>query len=327
VAEPDLVATAVDELAQARFDPDRPPWTISLVTGADECWLLAAHLHLALIDGLHAVDLYSCLLAPRLTPPPAEAYAPATSGPDLLLSAIRDLLTSPYEQVRAVRSALRRMRPERPRPAPVEVHRARVALPLAGLKGVKDEHGGSVNDVLAALVSGAVGDVEARDRVTLTVPFAVRSLSRPGQYDNQVEAVHVDLRAGGPVVAHYQAVARELDAVAREHLAVGGRLLGRVSAPTPCTLLALGARACVGARTDAVLVNVPGLPSTGPVFGGRSIGAHAVVPHPAMVRWCVTSVSHAGQVSLAVSGPSPAAVAAVADAMARRAGELTGSLA
>jgi diacylglycerol O-acyltransferase len=310
----DPVEVVTDRLATSRFDPKRPPWTMELIEGLPENrWMLAAHLHVALIDGLGSTDLYSCVLVPRVTPPPAPPFGPPPSGQQLLTDAIRDLLLSPYEQVRFVRAMLRRSRPEPSPPPPVETHRVRTLLDLDRLKAIKDVLGGSVNDVLAAIVASAAGGVDGRNEVSVTVPFAVRSLSRPGQYDNQVEAAEVLLPTSiAKPVDHFRAVSLMLDRVARDNLAVGGKLLGRIAGPTPFVLLALGSRGTMQASADVVLVNAPGPPKTGKVFSGRSVEAHALVPHPPGIRWCVTSFSHGGKVSVGVSGHDSAAVSAFA---------------
>ena len=315
----DPVARLVEELAGAPFDGDRPRWSISLVPGsAKGSWLLAAHLHLAVIDSLGAPDLYSCVLAPRVTPPPAGAYGEAVPAPQAFVDAVRDLLTSPYEQVRVLRSMMRRVRPEPPPPAPVATHQRRLVVALDELKAVRDRLGGSVNDVLAAMAASAVGAVTGKSSVTLTVPFAVRSLSRPGQFDNQVEAVEVVLPArASTAVAHHREVSAQLDRAARDNLAVGGKLLGRVAAPTPFVLLALGARACLPTEADVVLVNGPGPAASGPVFQGHSQEAHAAVPHPPRANICITSLSHIGRVSLAVSGADATELDAVVEGLER----------
>jgi hypothetical protein len=322
-ATDDPLAMVADRLATAKFESGRPHWTIELVRGLPEKrWMLAAHLHVALIDGLRSADLYSCVLAPRVTPPAVAPFGRAANGPQLLMEAVRDLATSPYEQVRLLRATLRRFRPEPPPPAPVATHRARTVVRIDDLKAVRDLYGGSVNDVLAAVVASAAGEVEGRSDVTVSVPFAVRSLSEPGRYDNQVEAAEVDLPTGAASpVEHYRSVARRLDRVARDNLAVGGRLLGRVAGPSPFVLLALGSRGTILSTADVVLVNAPGPPNTGVVFSGHSVETHALVPHPPSVRWCITSVSHGGRMSIGVSGHDAAAVArfvtAIDEAFAR----------
>jgi diacylglycerol O-acyltransferase / wax synthase len=307
----DPIAIVTERLATARFDRSRPHWNIELVQGLPhDRWMLAAHLHVALIDGLRSADLYSCVLAPRVTPPAAEPFERASGGPQLLMEAVRDLATSPYEQVRFLRATLRRLRPEPTPPAPVATYRGRTVLSIDELKAVRDVHGGSVNDVLAAIVASAAGEADGLSDVTVSVPFAVRSMSQPGHYDNQVEAAEVRLpTSAANAVEHYRAVARQLDRVARDNLAVGGRLLGRVAGPSAFVLLALGSRGTIQSSADVVLVNAPGPAKTGAVFSGRSVETHALVPHPPSVRWCVTSISHAGHVSVAVSGRDPEAVA------------------
>lgn len=318
----DPVAHLVETLAAAPFDAGRPRWNLYLAKGPGRGrWLLAARLHLVLVDGLGAPDLYSCVLAPRVTPPAVAPYEAPAAAPRLLIDALMDLMTSPYEQVRMLRSTLRRVRPEPAPPPPEATYQRRLVVPLDELKAVKDGLGGSVNDVLATMAAAATGQLVEGTSVRLTIPFAVRSLSRPGQFDNQVESVEVVLpsRTGG-AKDHYLAVAARLDRAARDNLAVGGKLLGRVAAPTPFVLLALGARACLTTDADVVLVNGLGPPATGPVFGGQSRGAHAAIPHPPGARVCITALSHAGQVSLAVSGADAAELDAVVE-------ELSGALA
>lgn len=304
----DPVAGLVETLAAAPSVAGRPPWNLYLAKGPGSGrWLLAARLHLVLVDGLGAPDLYSCVLAPRVTPPAVAPYEAPAPAPRLVMDALRDLMTSPYEQVRMLRSTFRRVRPEPAPPPPVATHQRRLVVALDNLKAVKDGLGGSVNDVLATMAAAATGQFVDGSSVRLTIPFAVRSLSRPGQFDNQVESVEVVLPArAAKAKDHHREVAARLDRAARDNLAVGGKLLGRVAAPTPFVLLALGARACLTTDADVVLVNGPGPPATGPVFGGQSRGAHAAIPHPPGARVCITALSHAGQVSLAVSGADAA---------------------
>jgi hypothetical protein len=299
------IAWLSERLAAQPFEGDRPRWELLLLDGPGPGqWVLAARFHLALVDTLTGPDLYSCVMAPRVTPPPAPALEGRPPPYRLLVDALRDLVSSPYEQVRLLRSAVRRVRPEPPPPAAVPTHQRRLVVPLDALKAVRDELGGSVNDVLATMAAVAVGRATSRSDVRLTIPFAVRSLSRPGQFDNQVEVAEVELPAStAKPTQQYRTVSERLDHVARENLAVGGRFLGRVAAPTPLVLLALGARASMGTDADVVLVNGPGPPTTGPVFTGRSVEAHAAIPHPPGAHFCITALSHAGHVSLAISGP------------------------
>jgi hypothetical protein len=83
-----------------------------------------------------------CVLAPRVTPPAVAPFRPPANASELLREAIRDLATSPYEQVRFVRATLRRFRPEPAPPAPVATHRSRPVLRVDDLKAVRDLYGG-----------------------------------------------------------------------------------------------------------------------------------------------------------------------------------------
>jgi hypothetical protein len=319
----DVVEALAEELARRRFEATRPRWDMLLVPDGDR-WLLAAHLHLALIDELRSTDLFSCVLVPRVTPEPQPRYEAAPNPGRLLLDSLRDLLTNPYEQVRFVSSAMRRVRPETPPPPPVHAQQRRVVVELDDLRSVRAAHGGSVNDALATVVMRAAGEATGRSELTLLLPFAVRSLSRPGYYDNQIEAVTVELATRGPDPArHHREVSARLDRVARDNLAVGGRLLGRVAATSPFVLLALGARACVGASADVVLVNGPGPKEGGKVFTGHSVDSHAAVPHASSTRLGVTALSYAGRVSLALTGADAGELDAMAAAIPVALAELT----
>jgi hypothetical protein len=273
--------------------------------------------------------------------------------------AFRDLATSPYEQVRTASSIFRRLTLPRPRGLPTvgELGYGRVRLPLADLKKVRSTHGGSVNDVLVTLMAagiraageGATGiaaddgqrgtsaaGTAAGTGLRTAIPFAVRSLSRPGHYDNQIAVDQVDLPlgsprsrprtsangAGGAAVQRYKAVSAELDRYARDNMAVGGKLLTRMNGIAPSLLLALGARACIRQRADLAFVNAPGPPAPITTFGRSMVDAWALAPHPPRVHWSATARSYADSVSVTLTGTAVAGVQQALAGMRRELAEL-----
>ena len=314
------VARLMARLSTRPLPGHRPPWEIWVVRGLRRHrWLLAARIHLALVDGLGASDLFSALLAEdpaEIAVEPAEQRPPA---PALVLDAVRDMLTSPYEQVRAVNSLLGRLqRPPRPSTtAPPDLFHRRFTVRLEALDAVRDSLGGTVNDVLATILAGGVRRVEpTRTVATFALPYAVRSLSRPGHYDNQiaVDVVELPIAIESPA-ERYRTIAARLDRFSRQNLAVGGKDLARLSGFGPPLLLALGARAVMGVHADMALVNAPGPRRRITTMGRTVVDAHATIPHPAAVRWSATALSYAGRVSIGVTSTSAGEPAAIVDGM------------
>lgn len=159
----DLSELAADIMSR-RLDLNRPLWELHLVTGlSGGRFAIVAKLHHALADGAAAIML-SLGLLDGFTPGEPE---PEPAGPTLF-----DRLAGLPEQVRKARttaqttaditaSVLRNARPldpASPLRAGVSRHRAlaTVRLPVADIKRVRAEHGGTANDVLLAVLSGAM---------------------------------------------------------------------------------------------------------------------------------------------------------------------------
>ena len=106
----DQLLALLGGLASRPFTTGRPMWELSLVDGlAEGRWALASRIHLSLVDGLRNDDLHTAVLLPERSDDRGRAV-PASPGPLRLMGdAIRDLATSPYEQVRTASSLFRRM--------------------------------------------------------------------------------------------------------------------------------------------------------------------------------------------------------------------------
>ena len=170
--------------------------------------------HHALVDGVSGVDITTVLFdtarEPEAPPAPGAEWLPAPepSGAKLLGDALLERATSPREIVRGARAVAPRAPPGRlpaasaaprprarwsapgcrrpPSPFNVEIgpHRrfAFVRADLDEFKRIKNEHGGTVNDVVLSVVTGALGNyLRARGHDTselelrAMVPVSVRA--------------------------------------------------------------------------------------------------------------------------------------------------------
>ena len=166
-----------------QLDRTKPLWEIWMVEGLDDGrWAMVSKVHHCLVDGVSGTELLSVIL--DLTPDvpaPLEddwAPAPAPSSYELARTATRDLATSPYEQFRAASSLVRR--PQRTMESVREIVRGSLALSsvvrptpptslngpigphrryawadadLADVKRIRKAHGGTVNDVVLAVIT------------------------------------------------------------------------------------------------------------------------------------------------------------------------------
>ena len=230
------------------LDRSRPLWEIWLVEGlSDDRFALLSKTHHALVDGVSGVDIATVLFdtSPEpmpVAPPDHEWVArPLPSGAQLLADALLERATVPAEIVRGVRATLRGPRHVARRvgravggvgamaraglqaapPSPFNVrigpHRrfTWVRGDLQEFKAIKNALGGTVNDVVLAVVAGALGRYlrmhgEATDDLVLKamVPVSVRADVERGALGNRVAAMWAPLPIGvsrpGPAAADDQ---------------------------------------------------------------------------------------------------------------------------
>ncbi len=179
------------------LDRSRPLWEIWLVEGlADSRFALLFKTHHALVDGISGVDIATVLFDtspdPAPVAPPEHEWVPRPlpSDAQLLADALLERATVPQEIARGMRAALRGPRQLAGRlgealvgvgamawaglaaapPSPFNVrigpHRrfTWVQSELAELKAIKHALGGTVNDVVLAAVTGALGTLHAPAR-------------------------------------------------------------------------------------------------------------------------------------------------------------------
>jgi diacylglycerol O-acyltransferase / wax synthase len=311
----------VARLMSRRLDRSRPLWEMYLVEGlSGGRFAVISKTHHALVDGVGAVDIATVLLDP--TPTPREqavdtwAPAPEPSWAELVTSAVSDTVRRPGAVVDTLRTGLTDVRrttgkvlgaagglldavrtaaapvPDTPLNADISEQRryASADTDLDDYKRVRKAHGGSVNDVVLAVVTGALrtwlltrGEaVTAQTAVRAMVPVSVRGDDEPGALGNQVSSYLVRLPVGepNPVVRLHQ-VSYAMRAHKETGQAVGADALVALSGFAPPTLHGLGARVAstLSRRLfNLVVTNVPGPQFPLYAGGAELLAAYPVVP-------------------------------------------------
>jgi WS/DGAT/MGAT family acyltransferase len=199
-------ATLVSHLMAQSLDLARPPWELHVITGlTGGRFAVVAKLHHSLCDGMKAVGLGIQLFDPsRLSIPDAPAPVSRSIIPSLpSLRGIRDTID-------IASSVLMNTRPptlnspvltSSTRPRRVVMSR----LDLADVHRIRRAHGGTVNDVLLALVTGALrhwlsahGSAGPSSVVRALIPVNQRSRSGDAASGNQISGFLVALPVGEP---------------------------------------------------------------------------------------------------------------------------------
>jgi diacylglycerol O-acyltransferase len=308
----DLVA----RLMSRRLDPERPLWEAYFVEGlAGDRVALVTKTHQSVVDGVGTIELGQLILdtAPAEPEPFEDTWTPRRrpSRTQLMLDAVSEAVARPGELVENVRSAandaaavagkmaetlggvastLRTVvRPAPSGPLNVKVSGGRmfavVRTRLEDYRKVRAEHGGTVNDVVLAAITGALREwllgrgeaLSATTTVRALVPMAVRDAetaeySTPALIGNQVDAYLVDLPVGeGNPVLRLQHIGHAMAAHLDSGRSVAARALLTVGGFAPATLHSLGARAAgsfSGRIFNLMITNSPG-PQV-PLYAGQA---------------------------------------------------------
>jgi WS/DGAT/MGAT family acyltransferase len=294
-----------------------------------------------MVDGISGVDLATVLHDPqREIPAPEAAPAqrwrprPSPAGAELVAEAVRDRVAHPLELAagalrptapgrKALRELLGGVRPllgiSQLGPAPqcslnraVGPHRRWevASLDLAAAKQVRAAFGGTVNDVLLAVLAGGLRELLAsrgehpRGDLRALVPVSVRAPEARGSYGNQVTAVFCPLPVGeaDPVV-RLQAVSSAMKGLKEGRQAVGAIALTHLRGFAPPTLAAQAARLAVSSRWfNVVVTNVPGPQHALYLLGHKLLECFPVVPLAANQTVGVALLSYNGRIGVGLLG-------------------------
>jgi WS/DGAT/MGAT family acyltransferase len=286
-----------------QLDRTKPLWELWLVEGlAGGGLALISKTHHALIDGVSGVDLATVMF--DLEPVPADPLAgteeltpwtpaPEPTGAELVAGGIAGLakagvglaagalgaLSRPQVALTQAREAAEGLgeivwagfnpAPETPLNTEIGPHRRFVGVRcrLRDFKEIKDVFGGTVNDVVLTVVSGALREW-LRSRGVRTegvemralVPVSIRGRDEHDTMGNRIAAMRGPL----PVyvedpVARLRVVRSAMDGLKESKQAVGAEVLAGVQNFAPPTVLAQAARINFSTRLfNLIVTNVPG---------------------------------------------------------------------
>jgi diacylglycerol O-acyltransferase len=333
----------VGRVMAQRLDRSRPLWEMWAVDGLEHGhWALVSKVHHCMVDGVSGTDLLAVMLdaEPEPAPPLPDQWRPESepSNVRLVADAIADLVANPYEQLRAVRSATRAprqamqqtgelmrgfrawggvARPNAPLSinGPIGPHRrwdwARTTL--ADVKTVRTALGGTVNDVVLAVLTRGFRDLlvsrgdDVDSRVVRTlVPVSVRTPGEQGTYNNRVSAMIAALPVGIVDPAERLAAIREqMTGLKESKQAVAGEALTSLSGFAPSLLLALGTRVAMRVpqrNVNTVTTNVPGPQLQLYACGRPMLEAFPFVPIASRLRVGVAIFSYNGMLNYGITG-------------------------
>jgi diacylglycerol O-acyltransferase / wax synthase len=282
-----------------QLDRTKPLWELWMVQGLTrKRFAFVTKTHHALVDGVSGVDIATVLFDLKPVPEPAEpdhdwSPGPAPSGVELLARDAEGAIKTPVRLLRRIEQAV-----EHPRTTAAQVSEAAEALgqigwnfanpapkvplnveigshrrfewvrgDLARLKRIKSALGGTVNDVVLAVVSGALRHwLHSRGvrteglELRAQVPVSIRAEDERGHLGNRLVA----LRGPIPVyvedpVKRLEICRRGMEGIKQSKQALGAEVITRFNDFAPPTLLAQAARINFSTRLfNLVVTNVPG---------------------------------------------------------------------
>jgi diacylglycerol O-acyltransferase / wax synthase len=333
--ERELLAWAADFWSH-RLARSRPLWRAVLLEGlSGGRWALATKTHHCLVDGVGSVDAGTVLLDSEPNPVRWRPSAPTELAKPTSANALRRLVGVPASAAHAAVDAVRHpahaahaldsaralvellVRDElvaAPRTSlnvPLSEHRrlAVVELPLADIKAIKRALGGTVNDVVLALVTAGLrdlllsrGETPPPSGVRAMVPVNVREAAEHLELGNRITSLFVHLPVSMPEARlRYRRVRAETMRLKVSHQAAGGRLLVDLAGLAPPALHSVVAQSLFATRLFNVTVtNVPGPPETLYAFGAPLRRIVPLVPLAAEHALAIAALSYDGTVFFCV---------------------------
>jgi WS/DGAT/MGAT family acyltransferase len=326
-----------------QLDRSKPLWEMWLVEGfEDDQFALITKTHHSLIDGIAGVDLVTVLF--DLSPdPPQVPYSGRPWRPHAepgaaqllaagLLGAVRagvalaegaiDALAHPERALSHAREAAEGVgeivwaglnpAPETPLNVPIGPHRRFVGVTsrLEDLKTVKDAFGGTVNDVVLAVVAGALRSfLISRGRHTegvemrALVPVSVRTEGHD-RGGNRIVVMR------GPLPTYIKDplnrlrfVSNAMDGLKESKQALGAEVIAGAQSFAPPTILAQASRLNFSTRLfNLIVTNVPGPQFPLYVLGREMLHAIPVAFLPENHALAIAIMSYNGQMNFGLLG-------------------------
>ena len=338
-------------LMAQQLDRSKPLWEMWLIDGVGEersGFAILTKTHHCMVDGISGMDIASVLMDPEPTPETPPAIAPWTPRPApsrlaLLRASVTQQLTHPLEVARDLvlkpgsdaRTLLAMLAgsvkpllglaqmgkaPSSSLNVPIGPHRrfCTAQLSLPDVKRVRAALGGTVNDVLLAVVAGALrtllqsrGEAVGPD-LRVMVPVSVRGAAARGSetLGNQVIPAFCALPVGEPDPRRrLERVRESMKGLKASGQVMSAVALTRLTDFAPPTLLIQAARLQTVATRyfNLVVTNVPGPQFPLYLLGRQMLACYPAVPLAALQTVSVGLLSYNGQVGVGLLGDADGA--------------------
>lgn len=314
----DQLRALTARVSSQQLDRGRPLWELWVVEGLEGGrFAIISKTHHCMVDGVSTVDLMTVLLSrtPKHTVDDAPRWIPrpAPGGNDLLREALLRRARTPIELMDGIGNAVQELReassdltslsavwntittgltraPRTPLNAPIGPHRRVqwLSMDLDEVKDIKNRLGGTVNDVVLAIVAGAVraffkhrqffaDDVHFK----VVVPVSVRPPEERGTLGNRASAWVTELPIHIADPATRLARVREATADLKESReALGAELMIKVADFAGSNLMSLG----VGVMSrllrpyNLIVTNIPGSQDPFYLLEAQMLEGYPLVP-------------------------------------------------
>jgi len=338
------LAALMARVMSQRLDRDHPLWEYWLAEGlAGGRWALISKVHHCMVDGISGTDLYRVIFdfSPEPSPPvtddqavgaePSPLQLAAQAALDSVVLPVREALTlgsavagdpgSAVQQAAGTARAIAKLAPAfwpatgSSLSGPIGKQRrytwARASLD--DIKMIKQELGGTVNDVVLAAISGgfralllARGEEPGPHMVRSLVPVSVRAPGEENVYENQVSAVLADLpvHVAGPV-RRLAAVRAELEELKTAREAMVGEALVGLGRYTPFPLASWWVRLAFSLPQREIITvttNVPGPRQQLYGMGRKLLEIIPYVPIATTLRTGISIFTYCGNVTFGITG-------------------------
>jgi WS/DGAT/MGAT family acyltransferase len=309
----DQLMRLVGRIMSQQLDRSKPLWEMWIIEGLDDGgFAVISKTHHAMVDGISGVDLATVMFDLSPVPPeiphsdePWQPH-PEPTGAELVAGGAVGLARvvagavggavaiarNPSATLRAFSEAAEGLgevawaglnpAPETPLNVEIGPHRRYrvVRNHLTDFKEIKNAFGGTVNDVVLTVVTGALRDwLHSRGvrteglELRALVPVSTRSKDEQGALGNRITVMRGPL----PVyiadpIARLRAVKAAMDGLKESKQAVGAEVLTGVQSFAPPTVLAQASRLNFSTRLfNLIVTNVPG-PQLPLYVRGREMG-------------------------------------------------------
>jgi WS/DGAT/MGAT family acyltransferase len=340
----DQLMRLVARIMSQQLDRSKPLWEMWIVEGLDDGgFAVISKTHHAMVDGISGVDLATVMFdlspVPAEPPHPDEPWQPHAepSGAELVaggavglarvaagaVAGAVSLVRNPSATLRALTEASQGLgevawaglNPAPPTPLNVDIgpHRRYCVVRnrLEDFKQVKNAFGGTVNDVVLTVVTGALRDwLHSRGvrteglELRALVPVSTRGSDQRGELGNRITVMRGPL----PVyiedpIARLRAVKAAMDGLKESKQAVGAEVLTGVQSFAPPTVLAQASRLNFSTRLfNLIVTNVPGPQMPLYVRGREMLDVFPVAFLPKGHSLAIAIMSYNGQMNFGLLG-------------------------